>query len=231
MKKFFTMILFVALVYTCLGCDAGMVGYERDDSAGDLELSLDNNDYMEEVEFQSVSQYMRHYKRVEGSIVTITGLLGDGYIFGYLDDDKLVNIIYDQMSEYDNIPLNSKVYVTGESCIDDQGNPYIDLISMEYVPGLSEPYWSNSTLITDNNILDILSSDVDPNEYFEFSAIINNDYSEFQLIGLDNPSILYRVSTYGINDSIDVYQILITNLRVTNDGIDFDIVELIDLEQ
>lgn len=230
MKRISIVIISLLLVImgVCTGCE------DENEYALDPERT---NAYSEPedkeiTEFGSVAEYMRHYERMEGTLVTVQGLLNDGFITGIFDSEESLNINSDGIEGFDKIHKNSKVYVTGESCIDSNGNPYIDVDSVEYYESLSEPYWSNSTLITDENMLSIFSSGTDPSEYFEFAAVMDEDFSDFQLIGLNDAATIHRYSSsyHDANESNDVFQVLITNVYVGEDGIDFEIVETLDLE-
>ena len=228
MKK--VSILIIALLLIVMGMLSGCE--DKNEYTIDPERTNAYDEPEEVTEFGSIAEYMRHYERVEGTIVTVPGLLGDECITELFAGDSL-NIDASGVEGFDKIHKNAKVYATGESCIDSNGNPYIKLSKAEYYERLSEPYWSNSTLVTDENVLDIFSSDVDPSEYFEFTAVIDDDLSDFQLIGLNDAIVLSTLSSsyYGANESSDAFQVLVTNITVTDAGIDFEIVESYDLEK
>lgn len=231
MKKFLVIISCVLLTFTCLGCDAGMVGYERDDSAGDLQIASNEQD--QGTVFESISDYMRYYKKLEGSSVTVPGLLDDGYIKEFFLSQEILNISSDRIENFDECPLNSKVYVTGTSCIDENGEPYIDLDYVEYYAALSEPFWSNTTLITTTDeALGVFStSTTDPNEHYEFTAIVSNNQEYYQLLGLDWEMVLdNRVQDYSVPIG-HACQFAVTNVTFDDNGLYFEVEDFIDLEE
>lgn len=193
----------------------------------------DSNYVDEGTEFASVSEYLNYFKKVEGEIVTVPGLLNDDNICGFLEEsDEYVNIKADGIEGFDNIQRHCKVYATGKSCIDNNGDPYLDLTSLYYYEAFTEPYWSNSTLITDENMLLVFSSDVDPSDYYEFTVIPSANSAYLQVTGLnDIPVVHNRGMQCTLPDNGDVCQVLITNIEITEDGIYFEVADYIDLEK
>lgn len=233
MKQVLVLIatLLLIVIGVCSSCGAKTT-YTLDEERTNAYQNEDSNQVDEGTEFESVSKYLNYYKNYEGEIVTVPGILNDDNIEGFLDEtDQYVNIKTEGFEGFDKIQRHCKVYATGTSCIDKNGDPYIDLTSIYYYETLKEPYWSNSTLVTDENILGIFSSDADPNAYYEFTAVPSANSEYIQILGLnDTPIIHNRGTEFTLPMSGDVCQILITNVTVNDDGIRFDIADYIDLE-
>lgn len=193
------------------------------------EASLDPANFNTE-SYTSIEGYLLNSERLEGNIVTVSGLLDQNCsaLIEPFTLDKSLNLDISD-SDLDTIHPYAKVDVTGRSCIGTDGLPYLDVISYTAYETLDTPYWTGTTLITSDNALR-LASDQDPSEYFEFDAMItasNGIY--YQLIGLDFPMVLYDELGILYNDSSEyygkVYHILANQVGFVDDIYTFTIVD------
>lgn len=179
--------------------------------------------------YASIEEYMLNYERIEGNIVTVSGLLDQdcSTIIEPFTLDRSLDLDISG-SDLDTIHPYAKVDITGKSCIGIDGSPYLDVISYTAYETLDTPYWSGTTLVTPDNALSFLG-DQDPSEYFEFDAMITGTSKVyFQLIGLDSPIVVYNESYISYEDSSEygkVYHILANQVGFVDDSFTFNIVD------
>ena len=237
-KRCLLLMLCMMMVISFAACEDNQnetdVKKEEVSSEEQQNSSLNEDSAEEPIVFGSVSDYFHNYKRLDGALVQVPGILveweGTKKLYA-IDDTKGSTVDLDAKNApdgYTEVEKNSYIVITGISHTDTSGNPNIEVQKYEAVEGLKEPYWSDTTLITDDNALAVMSATYDPTEYYECTAILTPS-NVFIILGLDDLPHVQRGNLYFVNIPYNVpLQMLITDIHYDSDStLQFNIEEVI----
>lgn len=200
-----------------------------DSIKGENEAKLDNTDNQNNTEIAftgEVDEYWRHYKRLENKMVTITGMWSNpNLLVSITNDSAAIDLILsNEFSNLNNEIIDqARIYVTGISKMVND-TPMLEVKDIQYINPLTEPYWSNSTLVTQEMV-----------QYEEISA-----YEEYEMtvVAIDETTARI-VGTYYLVDILPVWslttgevaRVLVSDMELKDNGLyECNLIEKISVE-
>lgn len=216
MKNLCKVLCVIAIIFISTGCSSS------DKSKEETNVSNDYNTHTEKIDddkskdtkqsaidfYGTVDEYIRHYKRLENSYVTVTGNWDFECITAFARQEYTP--VYLDISDIDVSDINrgALVYVTGLSTVDENGSAKIQASSINYINPQTELYWSSSQLLDLNVITN------GPSRNTEYECVLYGvDDRTFNIVG----SYVNLYLPHTALEEGKLYRVLITDIEFNTD--------------
>ena len=233
MNKYTKLIIALTMCVMNGGCNSTNNESEYD-SYIDNTAIIDNNDIDNEINynyFENATLY-RNYKKYMDTYVTVYGFYNH-FENGIMDSDTTKTIRFDCTADekekiIDNVPIETNILAYG-IVEEKDGEPYLKLERLDYIPVSEDNLWYGSTVITMNSDYELWYNE-DINKEFELTATVINENSpavfEFKILGILNSVITADTmalvgNTYDIDSYPDLQKgstvrVLVNGVRNTD---------------